>query len=137
MLKIRLQRVGRRNIPRFRVVLTDSRNSTKSGKYLEVLGSYNPVHDKKEVDVERVKHWLSKGAQPTGTVYNFFIDQKILSGKKKNVLPRRKPVQKEAPAQAAQAGASEASAPTAGESALANKEQTAEVTPVEAPAESN
>lgn len=98
MLKIRLQRVGRKHIPIFRIVLTDSHNSTKSGKYLEVLGSYDPVHDEKTVKADRVKHWLSVGAQPSGTVRNFLIDKKLLSGKKVNVLPRRRPIVAVAPA---------------------------------------
>jgi ribosomal protein S16 len=55
MLKIRLQRIGRKNDPAFRVVLTDSKNSTKSGKFLEVLGTYNPKQKnlalKKDEDV--------------------------------------------------------------------------------------
>jgi ribosomal protein S16 len=42
MLKIRLQRIGRKNDPAFRAVLTDSKNSTKSGKFLEIVGTYNP-----------------------------------------------------------------------------------------------
>ena len=42
MLKIRLQRIGRKNDPSFRAVLTDSKNSTKSGKFLEIVGTYNP-----------------------------------------------------------------------------------------------
>ncbi len=90
MLKIRLQRVGRKNIPTFRVVLTDSKNSTKSGKYLEVMGTYDPVHKVKEIDAERVKYWISEGAQPTETLHNFLVDKKIISGKKINVLPMKK-----------------------------------------------
>lgn len=100
MLKIRLQRVGRTNVPRFRVVLTDSRNSTKSGKFKEILGSYNPVLDKKEVNEERVKYWLSQGAQPSGTVHNFFVSKKIIDGKKINVLPKKRPIKKEEEAKA-------------------------------------
>jgi len=95
MLKIRLQRVGRKNIPSFRIVLTDSRNSTKSGRYKEILGSYDPVKDVKTVKEDRVKHWLSMGAQATGTVHNFLISQKIITGKKINVLPRKRPIKKE------------------------------------------
>ena len=95
MLKIRLQRVGRKNIPAFRIVLTDSRNSTKSGRYKEILGSYDPVKDVKTVKEDRVKHWLSVGAQATGTVHNFLISQKIITGKKINVLPRKRPIKKE------------------------------------------
>ncbi|MDP3996419.1 MAG: 30S ribosomal protein S16 [bacterium] len=95
MLKIRLQRVGRKNVPVFRVVLTDHKNSAKSGKFLEVLGSYDPVHNKKEIKVERVKHWLSVGARPSETVHNFLIDRKLIEGKKINVLPKKRPIKKE------------------------------------------
>lgn len=95
MLKIRLQRVARKHVPIFRVVLTDSRNSTKSGKFKEVLGTYNLVTDEKRVDAERVKYWLSRGAQPSGTVRNFLVDEHIISGKKVNVLPRKRPVKKD------------------------------------------
>ncbi len=98
MLKIRLQRVARKHIPIFRVVLTDSKNSTKSGKFHEVLGTYNLVTDEKRVDAERVKYWISKGAQPSGTVHNYLVHERIIAGKKINVLPKRRPVKKkEAP----------------------------------------
>ena len=92
---IRLQRVGRKNIPMFRVVLTDSKNSTKSGKYLEVLGSFDMVKKKKTVDADRVKYWISKGAQVTDTLHNYFISEKIITGKKVNALPRHRPIKKE------------------------------------------
>jgi small subunit ribosomal protein S16 len=94
MLKIRLQRVGRKNIPIFRVLVTDSKNSTKSGKFLEILGSYNPVSKIKEINSDRVKYWISQGAQLTGTVHNFLVDKKIISDKKINVLPAKKSIPK-------------------------------------------
>ncbi|MDO8620554.1 MAG: 30S ribosomal protein S16 [bacterium] len=95
MLKIRLQRVARKHIPIFRVVLTDSKNSTKSGKFHEVLGTYNLMTDEKKVDAERIKYWISKGAQPSGTVHNYLVHERIIPGKKINVLPRRTPIKKE------------------------------------------
>lgn len=96
MLKIRLQRVGRTNIPTFRVVLTDSKNSTKSGRFLEILGSYDPRDDKsKIIKTERVKYWLSKGAQLSGTLHNFLVHTKAIEGKKINVLPKKRPIVKE------------------------------------------
>lgn len=95
MLKIRLQRVARKHIPIFRVVLTDSRNSTKSGKSHEVLGIFNLVTDEKRVDAERIKYWISKGAQPSGTVHNFLVGERIIPGRKINVLPKRRPIKKE------------------------------------------
>lgn len=101
---IRLQRVGRKHEPTFRLVLTDSKNSTKSGKYLEVLGSYDPRRENKieQFNVEKIKHWISKGAQLSGTVHNFLVSKKVVAGKKINVLPKKTaikaPVATEAPA---------------------------------------
>lgn len=98
MLKIRLQRIGRKNDPAFRVVLTDSKNSTKSGRFLELLGTYNPkVADKKlrtNFTDERIKYWLSKGAKLSDTMHNFLVNDKIIEGKKLNVLPKKKPTGK-------------------------------------------
>jgi small subunit ribosomal protein S16 len=99
MLKIRLQRVARKHIPIFRVVLTDSKNSTKSGRFKEVLGSFNLVSDEKKVNAERVKYWISKGAQPSGTLHNFLVHERIIAGKKINVLPRRTPIKPEVKAE--------------------------------------
>jgi len=92
MLIIRLQRVGRVHEPSFRIVLTDSKFGPKSGKAVEVLGSYDPRKGKgtNHVDGEKVKYWISKGAQVSETVHNFLVDQKVLTGKKINVLPKNK-----------------------------------------------
>ena len=94
MLKIRLQRIGRKNDPAFRVVLTDSKNSTKSGKFLEILGTYNPKAGETNFQNDRMKYWLSKGAKLSDTVHNFLVHQKVIEGKKINVLPKKKPTQK-------------------------------------------
>jgi small subunit ribosomal protein S16 len=91
MLKIRLQRVGRKNIAAFRVVLTDSKNSSKSGKCHEVLGSHNPVSHKIVFDEARVKYWIEKGAQPSDSVNNFLIERGLIKGRKRNVLSVRNP----------------------------------------------
>ena len=98
MLKIRLQRIGRKNDPAFRVVLTDSKNSTKSGRFLEILGTYNPkVLEKKDratFTEDRIKYWMSKGAQTSDTMHNFLVHDKVIEGKKINVLPKKKPTVK-------------------------------------------
>jgi len=96
MLMIRLQRVGKKNEPTFKLVLTDSKNSTKSGKFLEVLGAYD-ARDKNvtKIDADRAKYWISKGAQLTDSVHNLFVNKKIIEGKKINVLPRKSPIKKE------------------------------------------
>lgn len=88
---IRLQRVGRKNIPIFRVVVTDRQNSTKSGKYLESVGSYDPRQGGiRQFKADRIKRWLSHGAKLSGTLHNLFIDEKIIEGKKVDVSPRKK-----------------------------------------------
>ena len=98
MLKIRLQRVGRKHEPSFRLVLTDSKNSTKSGKYLEVLGNYDARRgEKAEFKADKILYWMSKGAQVSSTVHNLLISKKIIEGKKVNVLPKKRPILKEVP----------------------------------------
>jgi small subunit ribosomal protein S16 len=94
MLKIRLQRTGRKNDPAFRVVLTDSKNATKSGKFLEILGSYNVKSGEVLFKGDRIKEWIKNGAQVSDTVYNFLVSQKIIDGKKKNSLSRKSPTVK-------------------------------------------
>ena len=68
-VRIRLTRVGARNNPIWRVVAADQR-SPRDGRFLEVLGHYNPQTDPStiEIDEERVRSWLAQGAQPSGTV---------------------------------------------------------------------
>ncbi len=99
MLMIRLQRIGRKNSPHFRVVLTDRKNSTKSGRFLEVLGSYAARPGNFEVNAERVKYWIGQGAQTSDTMHNFLVEKKIVVGKKINVLPSKHPT-KSAPTEA-------------------------------------
>ena len=98
MLKIRLQRIGRKNDPAFRVVLTDSKNSTKSGRFLEILGTYNPKAKDPTLETnfktDRIKHWLAYGAKCSDTMHNFMVREGIISGKKINVLPKKKPTGK-------------------------------------------
>ena len=69
MVKIRLARGGTKKKPYYRVVVADQR-CKRNGRYLEHIGFYNPMVTEKrfEIDKERVKHWLSVGAQPTDRV---------------------------------------------------------------------
>jgi small subunit ribosomal protein S16 len=96
MLKIRLQRVGRKHEPSFRLVLTDSKNSTKSGRYIETLGSYDARRgEKSEFKDERINYWMSKGAKASLTVHNLLVSKKVLSAKKLNALPLKNAIVKE------------------------------------------
>ncbi len=98
MLAIRLQRVGRKNDPSFRVIVADSKLKPKTGNFLEILGSYDARKGKPVINTERAKHWLSMGAQASGTVHNLLVDLKAVTGKKINVLGKKTPIVKEAPA---------------------------------------
>ncbi|HVS01139.1 MAG TPA: 30S ribosomal protein S16 [Thermoanaerobaculia bacterium] len=69
MVKIRLRRMGARNNPFYRVVVSDSRNPT-TGTALEEIGHYDPTRQPAvvSIDKERYEHWLQQGAQPSPTV---------------------------------------------------------------------
>ena len=71
MVRIRLTRTGRRNLSYWRIAVFDQR-TRRDGRAIEYLGYYDPHkekdQDKCSFDAERVKYWLSKGAQPTDTV---------------------------------------------------------------------
>lgn len=92
---IRLQRVGRKNDPSFRVVLVDSHRAAKTGSVIETLGNYDARKGEPSFNKERVKHWLSVGAKPSDTVHNLFLSAKLIEGKKINVLPKKSPPKKE------------------------------------------
>jgi small subunit ribosomal protein S16 len=94
MLKIRLQRVGKRGKAHFRVVLLEHTRRPK-GSFQELLGSYDPHAKKLEVKKERIEYWKSKGAQVSPTVHNLLINYKVLTGEK---VPSWKPKKKEAAA---------------------------------------
>lgn len=84
MLSIRLSRVGKKHQPSYRLIVLDKRKDPW-GDYLELLGFYNPMVKPKVVQfkAERIKHWLSQGAQPTDTVWNLLVDQELVEGPKR------------------------------------------------------
>ncbi|MEY3989859.1 MAG: 30S ribosomal protein S16 [Roseiflexaceae bacterium] len=69
MVTIRLRRTGKKKQPSYRVVVADSR-SPRDGKFIEIVGFYNPVRQPQELEIkaDRVRHWMSVGAQPSDTV---------------------------------------------------------------------
>ena len=81
MLKIRLQRIGRKKKPYYKIVVADSR-SPRDGKYIEQIGTYSPLLSREDekrilVNAERGSYWLKCGAQPTERVEKFFNNLKI------------------------------------------------------------
>ncbi len=69
MVRIRLRRIGRKKAPVYRIVVADSQ-SPRDGKFIEIVGRYNPQTDPSTIEFneDKVKDWLGKGAQPSGTV---------------------------------------------------------------------
>ena len=89
MLKIRFFRTGRKNQPFYRIVVTDSRNAPQGGRFLEKVGFLNPFTKEQKLNEERIKYWLSSGAQPTDRVHNMLVEAKIIPGSKVDVLKKK------------------------------------------------
>ncbi len=72
MLTIRLSRVGAKKRPKYRIVVLE-KDQARDGRYLEVLGTYNPIAKPAEIKLnrERYDYWLKKGARPSETVQSF------------------------------------------------------------------
>ena len=77
-VKLRLKRMGAKAKPFYRIVAADSR-SPRDGRFIETIGTYNPIKDADNitVDEEKVMKWLSVGAQPTTTVKNILSKQGV------------------------------------------------------------
>ena len=90
MLIIRLTRKGKKNQPFFRVVVIDKRRSAKGGRPSEILGYVDPLTKNKSLKKERILYWISKGAQPSATVHNLLVSEKIIDAKKINVSKKSK-----------------------------------------------
>ena len=81
---IRLQRLGKKKQPTYRLVISEKARDTQ-GHALEILGHYNPVNSAKvlELKEDRIKYWLSKGAQTSETVNNLLVKAGVITGEKK------------------------------------------------------
>ncbi len=90
MLAIRFKRVGKRNQPAFKIVVTDKRRGPTSGKFVEEVGFWNPITKEKILRKERIEYWLSVGAKPSASVFNLLVREGILKGKKIPVHKKKK-----------------------------------------------
>jgi len=110
-VKIRLRRIGAKKHPFYRLVVADSR-SPRDGKFIEILGTYDPMTEpvKLNLDQEKIKAWLQKGARPSDTARAFLIGQGLLPKESARKRPT-KPSKAQTGAAAASAGGSDASAP--------------------------
>lgn len=81
MLMIRFQRVGKKNEPSFRIVLTEKHRGPQK-KYLEELGFYDPRKKTARLKPERISYWLSQGAKVSPSCHNLLISKGVISGSK-------------------------------------------------------
>jgi small subunit ribosomal protein S16 len=112
-VKIRLRRIGAKKHPFYRLVVADSR-SPRDGKFIEILGTYDPMTEpvKLNLDQEKIRAWLQKGARPSDTARAFLIDQGLLPKESAKKRPSKPP---KAAATAATPGAAEPAGAAAGE----------------------
>lgn len=92
MLMMRLQRIGRRHDPSYKVVVLDKRSGPRAGKAVEELGHYDARLDYGKdlvIKEDRVKYWIAQGAQPSDTLYNLLVRKGIVTGKKRDVRPSK------------------------------------------------
>ena len=132
MLKIRLQRTGKRGQAYFRVVVLEHTTKPK-GKYLEFLGSYDPHKNEISVKADRVKYWLSMGAKLSETANNLLVGKGVIEGEKvKAWKPKKKKKEKEAVQAKTAPTAAPAEKPQTEETAaLKEKEEESEPTKAE------
>ena len=132
-MKIRLARGGSKKRPFYRIVAADSR-MPRDGRFIEKLGTYNPLlpkdsEERVKMDMERVQHWLDKGAQPTDRVSRFLEAAGVLEKKERANMEKAQPGKK------AQERAEEKAAKAAAAAEAANAPAPAEEPVEEAPAE--
>ncbi len=117
-LKIRLARGGAKKRPFYRVVVADSR-SPRDGRYIEKLGTFDPLKakdaaDRVVLDLEKAKEWIAKGAQPTDRVARILDAAGVVKREARNnpekAKPKKKAQERAAAAEAAAAAAADAAA---------------------------
>ena len=94
-VRIRLSRGGSKKRPFFRIVAADQR-APRDGRYIEKLGTYNPLLPREHaerlvIDQDKVKSWLSKGAQPTERLQKLFANLGLCAAQKINAQPKKSP----------------------------------------------
>lgn len=139
MLMIRLSRVGKKKYPTYRIVIQE-KSRDPWGKALEILGNYNPHTKDFACKEDRIKYWLSVGAQMSATINNLLIKKGVIQGKKRKAAKlNKKKAQAEKDKAVEEAKAGEENKPTeenkAEQQEGKNEDQSAENKTAEQPAE--
>ena len=80
-VKMRLTRMGDKKSPFYRVVVIDS-HKARDGQYVDLVGTYNPLNEELNLDVDKAKKWIANGVQPTETVRTLLVRQNVIEDKK-------------------------------------------------------
>jgi small subunit ribosomal protein S16 len=145
---IRFQRIGRKNDAAFRMAVLPKASGPKAGKYVDLVGTYNPKTKAITVDAEKIKDWVSKGAQMSPSLHNLLVKNGAIEGTKTAKVVSKKNLEKnikakaeaeakeaaakaEADAKAAAAAAAEAEAAAAAEAEAPVAEEAAPEAPAE------
>ncbi|MBU1045958.1 30S ribosomal protein S16 [Patescibacteria group bacterium] len=99
MLSIRFLRQGKLHQPSYKIVVIEKTRPPKSGRFIEQLGFYNPLTKEKQLKADRINYWISKGAQPSDTMHNLLVRNKIIEGVKvaAHSIKKKKEEETEAP----------------------------------------
>ncbi|MDD5639781.1 MAG: 30S ribosomal protein S16 [Candidatus Pacebacteria bacterium] len=85
MLTIRLLRIGKKHQPSYKIVVTDKRRAPAGGRFVEEIGNYDPKSKQRNINKERAQYWVSVGAQPSNTVHNMLVTDKVLDKPKRKI----------------------------------------------------
>lgn len=100
MLMIRFQRIGRKNDAAFRMAVLPKASGPKAGKYVDLVGTYNPKTKAMTVDGAKIKDWVAKGAQISPSLHNLLIKNGVLEGTKTAKVVSKKNLEKNIKAKA-------------------------------------
>ncbi len=95
-------------MPSYRLIVVEHTEPAKTGKYVEKLGTYDPHTKVRNLNTDRIRYWMGKGAQPSGTVHNMLVTIGVLNEKKVNKNPKTNLKKEEVPAPAAAESSGEA-----------------------------
>ncbi|MFA6252524.1 MAG: 30S ribosomal protein S16 [Candidatus Paceibacterota bacterium] len=85
MLTIRLLRIGKKHQPSYKIVVTDKRRAPAGGRFVEEIGSYDPKTKTRNIKKDRAQYWVSVGAQPSDTVHNMLVSDKVIDQPKRKI----------------------------------------------------
>ena len=132
---IRFQRIGRKNDPAFRIAVLDKASGPKAGKYVDLVGTYNPKTKAVTLKPDAIKKWMSQGAQVSPSLHNLLVKEGVIEGAKTSRVVSQVNLGKNIAKKAAEEAAAAEKAAAEAAKAEAAAAKAAEEAAVEAPIE--